>query len=114
MNLTSLEVIEETVLEMDSALYQNIEQTLFRIVKGTSKGMQEVYDAFYGNVGFRSAFLKYKDGTNTVNVGDEADPEQLYIKGLVDGMRVFQTFMNVYGRSNDRFNFDEDNEEVQA
>lgn len=62
--------------------------------------IQEVYDVFYGNPKIRSVFLEYKDTEYAVRAEDETDLQQLYIKGIVDGMRIFYTLMCTFGESN--------------
>lgn len=110
MNIAILRNFDGTILETDSVLYKNIEHILWRIVNGVPEKMQEVYNVFYGNPGIRSTFLEYKDGECAVKAEDETDPEQLYIKGIVDGMRIFYTFMRVYGKSSDRINWEDEEE----
>jgi hypothetical protein len=105
VNIAILRNFDGTILEIDSVLYKNIEHTIYRIIKGEPEKLQEVYNVFYGNTGIRRTFLEYKDAEYAVKTEDETDPEQLYIKGIVDGMRVFYTFLQTYGKSSDRIDW---------
>lgn len=91
-----------TAIERDTALYKIIENTLFRIIDGDQIGMQEVYDAFYGNERMRKAILEYKKAECAVKVENEADQQQIYIKGIVDGMRALHTLEKHYCKSTAR------------
>ncbi|MBO1005763.1 hypothetical protein [Pseudogracilibacillus auburnensis] len=103
MNAAILKKQQGFILEKGSPMYQNIEHTLFKVTRGETKEMQEIYDVLYGWMSIREAFHEFKDWEGTAKAKDETDPEQLYIKGIVDGMQAFWTLMNAYGESFDEF-----------
>lgn len=100
------------ILDVNSNLYKNLEHAISRIISGEKDKLQEVYDVFYGKESIRNAFLDYKNSDCAAKVENEADLQQLYIKGVVDGMRSYHTFMIVYGRSthDKRFDFMKEDE----
>ncbi|MED3553986.1 hypothetical protein [Cytobacillus praedii] len=102
MDLKTLLDYEGSILEQKSTLHKDIEHTVYRIIDGDPRKIQEVYDVFYSKIGVRNAFLEYKDAKCTVKVSNEADPDQLYIKGIVDGMRTMYTLSLHYMKTRNK------------
>lgn len=86
-------------LDSNSKLFKNIEHVMYRAINGNPDKLQEIYDVFYGKEKFKMAFLEYGEADFTVTIQDKTDLEQVYIKGIVDGMRVYQTFMNFFAKT---------------
>ncbi|MBY0124510.1 hypothetical protein [Bacillus sp. S/N-304-OC-R1] len=94
MHIYLLENFNGSDLSEVPNVVKNIEETIHRVLNAKPGQLQEVYDTYYGHEPSRKAFREYRNADYTVKIEDESDIEQLYLKGIVDGLRVHQTLLN--------------------
>lgn len=80
--------------DVESVLKKNVKEILYRLICGQHEEAQLVCDVFLKDIRIKKALLKYSDAS--VAIADKDDPEQSYIKGVVDGMRLFWALASMH------------------
>lgn len=75
-------------MDTDSTLYKGIEHIMYRAMHAEKGQLQEIFDVFYEKEEIRNALIGLSNSKKAVTIENKNDFEQVYIKGLIEGMHT--------------------------